>query len=581
MSTNRLRTVISAFLAAISAVCVYFGASLPPRGTLMPRALYSLILFAVFFAVLHFAISLAKEKNLKHAIILGAFFSLCSVIGTELFISDTLELSIGGIIKKLVLSAGIFPAASAVTLIILDVLTKRLSVKKQRFSPIKTFFISWGCMMFFWLPCFIAFFPGIYAYDIPTQIEGISCGTLTSDHPLLHTLIVWWCLRIGAAIHSYTLGAAIYSFLQMSVLSASFAASIAYMNKKGVSPKWQLAVLAWFSLLPINPLFAINVTKDVLFAAFSVLFLIETAELISAPKRTVGSVRFWILYILTVSVMSLVRNTGLYPFLMLIPLIVVIISSHRFRVLILCFLCAISFLASNALLADTLEVKEGRFTEILSVPLQQVARCAYDGALSEEELAEVERFIPREIWQQYSSRLADQIKNYVDRSYLENNFGDFIRLWLKLGPKHSGPYLKAFLGLNIGYWYPAMEYPDARTWHEYIETIIKPVTADIVIKRYDLWPQMREYYIAIAKETQFEAEPISALIYKPGIYLWATLILFAASVINRNRTALCVTAFLLLSWVMQMFSPIALLRYVYPFMVCIPIALGALIQKTE
>lgn len=579
MPKDRSRTVISAFLAAVGAICIYFGAPLPPNGTFMPKALYTIVFFAVFFAAIHLAHPYANGRMLKHSLILGALFSLCSVVGTELFISDNLNLSVVGVIAKLALALGIFPAASSITLVILNGLADRLNATGQKLSPRKTFFISWGCMMLFWIPCFIAFFPGIFAYDIPTQIEGISYGTLTSDHPLLHTLIAWWCLRLGAALHSYTLGAAIYSFMQMCVLSASFAAAISYMNKRGVAAKWQLVTLAWFSLLPVNPLFAINATKDILFAAFTVLFLIQTAELISAPENSISSPRFWVFYLLTVCVMSLVRNTGIYPFLMLIPIIIALVKSRRLRVLVLCVICAVSFFASNAILGKVLDVKEGRFTEILSVPLQQVARCAHDGALDEEELAEVEKFIPKEIWQQYSSRLADLVKNYVDREYLEENFGEFISLWLRLGVKHSGCYLKAFLGMNIGYWYPAMQYPDTRTWHEYIEAYIKPITAEIEIKSYDFWPQMREYYVATAKNTQFEAAPISALIYKPGIYFFATLILFAAALLKRSREAVCVTAFLLLSWLMMLFSPIALLRYVYPFMVSIPVCIAALADK--
>ncbi|MBQ2732751.1 MAG: hypothetical protein IJF74_01200 [Clostridia bacterium] len=581
MLTKCSRTALAAVFAVIGAVCVFFGAPLPPGGSGVTAVFYAVILLPVFFAAIRYAIPLAKGEPLIYSVILGTFFSICSVTGTELFIGDTLDLSFIGVTKKLLLSAGIAPAAISLTLIAIRLLTERLTLKEQRLTPAKTFFFSWGTILLLWLPCFIAFFPGIYSYDIPTQIEGISYGTLTSDHPLLHTVIVWWCLRLGAALHSYTLGAAIYSFLQMCVLSASFAAAIAYMNKKNVSPKIQLAALAWFALVPMNPLFAINVTKDVLFAAFTLLFFIQTAELVSNPKSSISSPRFWVLYVLTVAVMSLVRNTGIYPFLMLIPITVALVTSKRVRILLLCILCAVSFFASNAILGRVLDVKEGRFTEILSVPLQQVARCARDGALNEEELAEVEKFIPREIWQQYSSRLADQIKNYVDREYLEENFGEFLRLWSRLGFKHSGCYLKAFLGLNIGYWYPAMQYPDTRTWHDYIETIIKPITAEVMIYDLNLWPEMRELYQNIAKTTVFEAEPISATLHKPGIYFWATLVLFSAAIIKRNRTSVTLTAFLLISWLMQMFSPIALLRYVYPFIVCIPTVIGTLSENNK
>lgn len=544
---------------------------------------FSLILFgALFLAIYFFALPLIDGRSLRYSAPIGLFFGLCTACGAEIFRNDSLDYSLTGVAQKVWFTICIGMVSTAAVILILRRLPEFVAAKKgYQLSPSAVFFISWGVMLVCWLPCYIAFFPGIFAYDIPTQLAGISQGDLSADHPLLHTIIAWICIVIGNAIHSYTIGAAIYSLLQMLALSASFAACVAYLQRKGVSLVWQALSLAWFAFLPMHPLFAINATKDVLFAACTVMFLLITAELLSRPKECLRSIPFWICYTLSVIIMALMRNTGIYVFFVFIPILMVLLPRRRLLALALGVLCVVSFYGTQTALNLALDVKDGRFTETLSVPLQQVARCAYDGVLSEKDLAEVERYIPKEVWKQYSSRLADPVKNNMAQGDLVEDPVGFVRLWCKLAVRHPASYIDAFLGLNIGFWYPDMQYPDTRTWHDYIETGIKPVSEEIVIYDQDLWPAARSFYKTIAKKTDFESIPLISLLFKPGIYFWLTLCLLGASLFYRKRTAGGVLAFLILSWLLQLLSPIALVRYAYPLMVSVPLLGGCFAEKNE
>ncbi len=528
-----------------------------------------LFLAGAFFGLCYLAFPRITARRLKYTLPLGAFFGLCTACGCELFLQDRLLWSWGGLLEKGLITIGLGGIFTAALLLLFSC---TFSKKAQALSPKKLFFISWGAIFICWLPCFIAFYPGILAYDIPTQLAGISEGTLTADHPLLHTLLAWGCFSLGKAIRSYTLGAALYSLVQMLALSASFAGVVAFLRKKGSAPILPWGALAWFALLPIHPLFAVNATKDVLFAACTIGVLLLIARLLQQPERLTRP-WFWVVYIFAVVAMALMRNTGIYVFLVFIPVLVFLLPRRRWAALALCLLCVVGFYGGRAALNQALRVQEGRFTEMLSVPLQQMARCAYDGLLSQEDLRELEQYLPEEVWKNYHSRLADPVKNFADREAISKEPMKVVSLWLRLLFKHPAAYIDAFLGLNVGYWYPESPYPDPRIWHAYIETNSKEISAAISVTDPELWPQGRAFYQSIAKGS-FQELPLLDLLFKPGIYFWAVLSLLGLSLYHRNRTAGGLLVFLLLSWLLQLLSPIALLRYAYPLMTATWLAPG-------
>lgn len=579
------RGIIRGVAALLIALLGYVGFARTRHTELqlqLGSGLFCLLFLALGTALCWFALQNISKKELGYALPLGLLFGLFTAVGAELFVKDRLDYSATGLLAKGINTlclAGIATMAVVPVLRHLPALLTKGGAHKL--SGKQVFFISWGVMILCWLPCYIAYCPGIFAYDIPTQLDGISRGTLSADHPLLHTLIAWGCMQVGKWIHSYTLGAAIYSGVQALALSASFAAVVAYLHHRGASRVVQGLILGWFALLPVHPLFAINATKDVLFAACTIVFLLLAAELLHRPQRWLPSVAFWIAYVLALVAMCLMRNTGIYVFFFFIPVAAALLPGHRLPTLILGVVCVVSFYGTQAALKAALNVSEGRFTEMLSVPLQQVARCAYDGVLSDEEAAAVEQFIPAEVVKTYSSRLADPVKNEIDREYLSAHLGEFVGLWGKLALRHPGRYIDAFLGLNIGYWYPEMVYPDARTYHHYIETKIKWVNNDIVIHDQKLWPEARKFYRGIAYRTEFEEVAVLSLLFKPGIYFWATLVLLAAALFYRRRAAGGALLFLLLSWLLQLLSPIALLRYAYPLMVALPLTLGCFVKEKD
>lgn len=562
------RLIRGGIALVIASLALLFMPNLP--GLSVWNVLYLFGCGVAYFLVVWLALPRIDGRKLKYTLPLGGFFGLCTSFGAEFFTKDSLDLTALGVADKLLTAICTGLVYTALAVLIFSVFPRG---KLSSINGRKMFLLAWGVILVCWLPCYIAYYPGIFSYDIPTQLLGISRGTLTTDHPLLHTLFAWGCFSIGKAIHSYTLGAAIYSTVQMVALGAAFAWVVAELKQ----PILRFGALAWFALIPIHPLFAVNATKDVLFSACIIVFLLLVKKVAEDPGRLKQPL-FWCAFVASVVVMALMRNTGIYVFAVFIPFFVWSVPRFRWQAIVLCLTCLLFFWGSGKVLNTTLGVYNGRITESLSVPLQQIACCAKKEKLTEEELKEVERYIPPEVWKNYNSRLADNVKNDADRSAIKQDFVGLAKLWLRLGIKHPKQYVEAFMGMNVGYWYPEAQYPDPMIWHEYIETKIKNMD-EIVVEDRNLWPPMRKFYnnIALGKAEDF---PPLDLLMKPGLYCWATLCLFVLALYHRNRKAMLVLAFLLLSWALQLLSPIALLRYAYPFITAVPLSLSCFSKET-
>lgn len=87
--------------------------------------------------------------------------------------------------------------------------------------------VAWGCAALIfvcWLPVMLAYWPGISAYDIYTQIFEVFEDDYTNRNPLLHTLILGAFYRLGEGLGSAALGYALFILMQMAVMAGAYGA---------------------------------------------------------------------------------------------------------------------------------------------------------------------------------------------------------------------------------------------------------------------------------------------------------------------------------------------------------------------
>ena len=107
---------------------------------------------------------------------------------------------------------------------------------------------------------------------------------------------------------------------------------------------------------------------------------------------------------------------------------------------------------------DSKQLEKSPFTETLAVPFQQIGR----GIVNEREISpEDEAFLSEifyleEVKNCYRPESADPMKfeayRYSSGDFLEENFGQFLKIWIRLGLRYPGDYLLAWIDETRGYW---------------------------------------------------------------------------------------------------------------------------------
>ena len=88
----------------------------------------------------------------------------------------------------------------------------------------------------------------------------------------MHQLLIGFSLKLANYLPQT--GVAIYSTIQMLLLSVSFALSLVFLRKKGVGRGIRIAALMFYALFPVNPFFAMTMWKDVPFGAICLLLML-------------------------------------------------------------------------------------------------------------------------------------------------------------------------------------------------------------------------------------------------------------------------------------------------------------------
>ncbi len=92
----------------------------------------------------------------------------------------------------------------------------REDVGAIHFSDIQYFCIVAVMIFLLWLPVFLAYYPGIFAYDVMDQIPQ-KAGSYNTHHPLIHTLYLqFFYYYVGKYIfNNYNIGIALASIVQI------------------------------------------------------------------------------------------------------------------------------------------------------------------------------------------------------------------------------------------------------------------------------------------------------------------------------------------------------------------------------
>lgn len=469
----------------------------------------------------------------------------------------------------LVIAAVLFlPAAEILAWLFEKSEARKRSCGEKPFRTGRAFALILAC----YVPMMLITFPGSFAYDVPYQLRQVVTGQYSTHHPLLHTLLLDGLLQLGQRLGNINIGAALYTGLQMVLLAGCFALTCASIARQCSARAGRRAAV-FFALYPLHMMMAVNATKDVLFSGCFALTVALLCELTEKPTARLTAAAA-----LCGALAAMMRNNMAYAAIVWLVLWLPAMRKKGKAAAIAMALALILGLGGNAMLKAATHAVDGDMSEMLSVPIQQMARARLleSEKLTEEEKTAIDALMPDEAWRLYDPTISDPVKFEFDTKTFRSNVGYYGGIWLSVGAKCPNVYLDALLMQTYSFFYPYSRYGVSGY---YLQMGMS--------EAYDeSWcgfapPSSRSFFprVLASLSWRFGAQgamqiPVIGWAFNMGLIVW-TLFFFVLREMYAGRwKRFCVFLLPVLLWGTFLLGPVMAGRYIYPFVCVLPAAAG-------
>lgn len=340
---------------------------------------------------------------------------------------------------------------------------KRSARGNQKDRDSRTF-VLWVRVLILAVPSLVMWgimFPGFLQADHQNTISGIAMGNLSEWHSLL-----WGFLSYPLIYLSPSFG--LYGLLQIGIFVAAAAYSITRLSTLELITRRTATVLTWvFALCPTFLLYNLLYSSDVVFAVLLLPLTVQLMEVAHSKGACLQRVSFLVGFgLLLYAEYELRKNAMLIVIVVLIVLFVVYKMARK-RLIVLAAACLAAVMGTGFVFSNVLHAEPSPSQELLSVPVQQIARAYQDGGtIPEDANRYLTRIHSREYWTtQYLPYNADPVKFQFDETKEPVELTpEFVKAWVQIGLKNPGSYVRAYLDLMNPYWQlvanPSTEYID-------------------------------------------------------------------------------------------------------------------------
>lgn len=444
---------------------------------------------------------------------------------------------------------------------------------------LKIFLASYAIMFGCWMIVWLAYYPGLWNYDV-YQVEQFISGNYNKHHPLIHTILLGLCYSKGLQMGLPNMGVIVYDLMQMMVMAGIFAYTYVYIYKQISGKIFRIAVLAFYAVFPVNSILVISSTKDIIFSGLVLLCVVLTLKINETDfkrKKYLSA----ILLMITCTFMLLFRNNAIYAFcLFIIGICVLGVYSknlHFAGILIYCICCVMMFTVSDAALTHWLDAKPGPFKEMFSVPSQQFGRIyntineSGSDPVNLELINSYHDMSPTT----YNPHLADFTKDTLLVTNREEAI-EYIKDSVRLFYKYPLVSLDSFLYLTEGCWNindvsnAYMYGSGSATRNGYLLTGVKDGYGIVHESKF---PQLESFMERAFSDNEYQNWPIISLLFSPALYFWILVISTAVFAKTKEYKFLSITGFLWGIYITILLGPCVVIRYLYPLVVSSPLLL--------
>lgn len=319
-----------------------------------------------------------------------------------------------------------------------------------------TFSVSFCLILTVYLILALIYYPGRVSPDMVLQLaQNLGLSKQSQHHPFLSTFLMGICFKTGLFLKNDQLGVFFYILLQSLTCAIIFAACQKQIKRWKLPTFFQVGTLIFFAVLPFG-LFIIWGLKDVLYSAFFTLFLLLTISFVTMNdgKHFFKNLFF---YILTGSIICLLRNNGIY---IILPSLFFLFlrTQHKKTAGITFFTVLIVYISLTQYVFPAMGFPPGSKREIFSIPFQQTAFYVqrHGKEVTAKEYLTIDRVISfHELSENYYRYSSDPIKKTykLNNAEKENAFlADYLFTWAKMFFKHPVTYFQAFLNHSSQYY---------------------------------------------------------------------------------------------------------------------------------
>ncbi len=466
----------------------------------------------------------------------------------------------------------------------------------------KPFITAFMTLFICYIPYMVVSYPGIAGYDMHIQImqsypeAGIYAPAYTQElflkegvylnnhHPIVHTLLLHLFFEIGNIFFgSYNCGLFLFAMAQMIVLFLAIAIVVALMIEINVPVSKVCLVLLYYIISPRMQSYMFLVTKDVLFSAFSLMFLVVLFYMNQKCEK-----KHYVLFGISVLGVFWFRNDGKYLLILSFVIIAILVKNLR-RVMLWSVLCLtlFSFFWSNILL-PVCGVIPGSVREVLSIPFQQTARYVRDSStpLTKDEEDAISAVLDYDIIaDRYDPEVSDNVKSTYKNGASKEDLIRYFIVYVKMFFKHPSHYIQATFNNYYYYFYPGPRLSDYYGYHYSSSNFDKlnDKMKDFNINIYypetfndwrDIYEKLRE---GIARL------PVVSVFVSAASYNWVLILLFFYCVQRGKKKGLALLVPLCIQLLISLAGPTNgwYFRYTYPIAVCLPATLFLCLRLPE
>lgn len=310
-----------------------------------------------------------------------------------------------------------------------------------------------------WLPWIAAYYPASMDNDVYFQLDSVLGYEAPSNHhPWASSLFIAGCYSIGHALGNDNFGIFLFIIVRDIACVLIYAASAALLKRVG-APRWAcLLTVGFFAVTPVWGAYAKHAFKDTFGAALFCLYVVTLIVVVCKARTGDVSMRDCVVNGLAGLAASLMRNNFIYAVILGTILVIWMFARHHERAAkgIVMAALVLSYFVINAVFT-VCGVRPTSPYEALSLPLQQITRAVlcHEDELTDEELAEVDRYLPLDAIAAYDPIISDEVKDAVANRGAGNQVGEAMglgRLWVSYGTRYPVSYLEAALAQSSGYY---------------------------------------------------------------------------------------------------------------------------------